>query len=316
METYLLSVIVPAYNAEKKLARCIDSLLKQEHIALQIIIVNDGSADNTRQIAEKYGNRYARVYVLNQENLGTFRARLNGIRLAEAEYITFCDADDFIDQNFYSRAMKLMVNKQADVVEYGYRRIVAGERTKEKLPAEYRLNGKEAVKILLETRIIESYNCNKIYKAEILHAIRIPDGIRMSVEEDRFLNILAFDRADCVTSIPIVGYNYEQDENSSSSVSVRDSGLRTVEAQRFIFNYICLHLPAYEKPAAYDFCARLALSYLYLLKNKRQDETRNIIREFYNLCKQYHINRYFPKNGSLKRILMIQVVYWLASVIK
>ena len=95
----LISVIIPAYNAEKYMDRCLNSIVKQSYNNLQIIVVNDGSTDNTKKILEKFAEADNRIVVINQKNGGVSQARNNGIYIAKGKYMCFVDSDDYIDIN-------------------------------------------------------------------------------------------------------------------------------------------------------------------------------------------------------------------------
>ena len=116
-----ISVIVPIYNAEKYLAECIDSLIHQKHRDLQILLINDGSTDNSLTIAQDFAQRDPRIEIYSQPNQGQGAARNNAMKYATGEWIAFVDADDYIAPNLYSDILPL-ANK-ADVVVHGYQRV-------------------------------------------------------------------------------------------------------------------------------------------------------------------------------------------------
>ena len=91
----LISVVVPVYNVEKYLERCVDSIIKQTYKNLDIILVDDGSQDNSGKICDKYKEKYNNIQVIHQKNQGLSIARNNGLAIAEGNYITFIDSDDW-----------------------------------------------------------------------------------------------------------------------------------------------------------------------------------------------------------------------------
>lgn len=115
-----ISVIVPIYNAEAYLAKCIESLIHQTHRALQIILVNDGSTDDSLTIAQQFAADDQRIQVYSQPNQGQAAARNLGIQYASGEWISFVDADDYIDTQHY--AQLLLHTQDADVILHGYQR--------------------------------------------------------------------------------------------------------------------------------------------------------------------------------------------------
>lgn len=116
-----ISVIVPIYNAEEYLARCIESLIHQTYCALQIILINDGSTDNSLAIAEHYAAQDKRIEVYSQSNQGQAAARNNGLQYATGEYISFVDADDYLELDIYQT---LLVHcNQQDIIHFGFHRV-------------------------------------------------------------------------------------------------------------------------------------------------------------------------------------------------
>ena len=112
---------MPIYNAETYLTKCIESLIHQTYRALQIILVNDGSTDNSLTIARQYAIQDTRIEVYSQSNQGQAVARNNGILYATGDYLSFVDADDYLDTDFYQT---LLVHcDQQDIVHFGFRRV-------------------------------------------------------------------------------------------------------------------------------------------------------------------------------------------------
>ena len=96
----MFSVIVPIYNADKYLCRCIDSILAQTYTHFELLLINDGSFDKSRSICEDYSQKDARVRVFHKENGGVSSARNLGLKEAKEKFVIFCDADDFVERNW------------------------------------------------------------------------------------------------------------------------------------------------------------------------------------------------------------------------
>ena len=109
-----VSVIIPVYNVEKYLRRCLDSVINQTLQELEIICVNDGSTDNSAKILEEYRRKDNRIIILNQENLGQGIARNLGMKIAKGKYIGFVDSDDWIDLNFFEKLYASAEKYKAD----------------------------------------------------------------------------------------------------------------------------------------------------------------------------------------------------------
>ena len=119
MSNELLSVIVPIYNVEKDLAECVKSIMNQTYRNMEIILVDDGSIDNSGKICDDYAKTDERVKVIHQNNKGLINARYTGLSEASAEYVTFVDGDDFIDENMYADLMKLTILHNTDMITCG-----------------------------------------------------------------------------------------------------------------------------------------------------------------------------------------------------
>lgn len=115
MRTPLISVIIPVYNVEKYLHRCLDSVIAQTYQNLEIICVDDGSIDESGRICDQYAVRDARIKVIHQENQGLSAARNRGLDAAEGEYIAFVDSDDYILEDMYKKMLDKLLNYNVDL---------------------------------------------------------------------------------------------------------------------------------------------------------------------------------------------------------
>ena len=120
-----VSVILPVYNVADYLPKCLDSLLAQDlpHNEYEIIVVNDGSTDNSGEIAQQYADKYANITLINQENQGLSGARNTGIKHAKGDYIQFVDSDDYLEENVLGRLMKQVEKDDLDVLRYNYNNV-------------------------------------------------------------------------------------------------------------------------------------------------------------------------------------------------
>ena len=116
----LISVVVPVYNVENYLRKCVDSILNQTYKNLQIILVDDGSTDSSGNICDEYANRDNRIEVIHKKNGGLVSARKAGLKLATGEYISNVDSDDWIEPNMYEEMLENLIQTDADFVNAGY----------------------------------------------------------------------------------------------------------------------------------------------------------------------------------------------------
>lgn len=111
-----ISIIVPIYNVEKYLPQCLDSIINQTYKNLEIILIDDGSTDNSGKICDKYKLLDNRIIVIHKSNGGLSDARNTGINIATGDYISFVDADDFIDKNMYTILFQKINTTNADII--------------------------------------------------------------------------------------------------------------------------------------------------------------------------------------------------------
>ena len=122
-EQIMISVIIPVYNVEKYLGRCIGSVVKQTYNNFEIIAINDGSTDGSLEILNFYSKIDSRIKVINQENQGLARARNRGIQISKGQYLIFVDSDDTIKKTLLKDVLNFAIKKQLDIVTYGYNKI-------------------------------------------------------------------------------------------------------------------------------------------------------------------------------------------------
>ena len=117
-----ISIIIPVYNVEPYLRRCIDSVLEQTMQDYEIVVVNDGSTDNSGSICDQYANQYDQIRVIHKQNGGLSDARNTGIKAATGDYILFLDSDDYLDTDALEK-LWTGVNKNVDIIIGGYKKI-------------------------------------------------------------------------------------------------------------------------------------------------------------------------------------------------
>ncbi|MFE4814809.1 glycosyltransferase family 2 protein, partial [Peribacillus simplex] len=114
-----ISVVVPVYNVESYLKKCLDSILAQTHRNFELILINDGSPDNCGIICEEYREKDSRIKVIHQKNQGVGMARNNGLDIAKGKYIYFCDPDDYLEKNLFADNLKLAEEHSANMLIFG-----------------------------------------------------------------------------------------------------------------------------------------------------------------------------------------------------
>ena len=199
-----VSVIVPVYNTEKYLPRCIDSILTQTFTDFELILVNDGSTDNSGKICDEYAEKDSRIVVAHKENEGANAARKEGVNIASGEWINFVDSDDTITSN----SIELLINNTSDNID-----IVIGQIFKTKRCAEI-LSYFDYRKKILTGKM--AHPVAKLYRRKILIEEIFDLPKKITIGEDMLMNVrLAFTIRQNVKVVPNLIYNYRYRANSA-----------------------------------------------------------------------------------------------------
>lgn len=217
------SIIVPVYNVEKYLQKCLDSIKKQTFKDYEVIIVNDGTKDNSMEIAKKYPYK-----IVNQKNQGLSVARNTGVKQATGEYLIFIDSDDYIEKDLLKKIDNSLKNNP-DVVRYQIKEVYENEINEQKFNEKSFNNetGEEAFKLISKYHFVENAWCyaikRKYYQKE---KFSFKPG---TIHEDFGLIPLVIIKAKTVNSISYIGYNYLQRTNSIMSDSNYQKTKKKVE---------------------------------------------------------------------------------------
>lgn len=208
-----VSVIVPVYNVEDYLERCLDSIINQTYRNLEIILVNDGSTDNCGAICEEYAKKDNRIIVIHKENGGQSTARNTGMDICTGEYIAFVDSDDYIHPETYNSCVYVMQKEDVDFVEFEFKKVYENDPFDDVTDYSYEIHN---VKEVIEGRIRwKKHYClawNKLFKKIFIINLRFPKGL---LHEDSMLfNIYVF-QINKVGYIPLKFYYYFQREGST-----------------------------------------------------------------------------------------------------
>ena len=209
----MISVIIPVYNAEKYLEKCIRSVVEQSYKNLEIILVNDGSTDHSGAICDKWAKKDKRIQVIHKANGGQSDARNAGLDVATGKYIGFVDSDDYIHPEMYISLYEKAKEYSADLIVCGFDRVDAQSDTiivNENMSNEGIVDKKEAL-INICRKVSFVFVWNKLYKRELFHDIRFPKD---KFAEDLFIMPELYDRCTKIVSIIEDLYYYVQTPNS------------------------------------------------------------------------------------------------------
>ena len=215
----LLSIIIPAFNIEQYISRCLDSLINQSYKNIEIIVVNDGSTDSTGDIIDSYVKKDNRIKVIHKKNEGVSIARNTGIHLAKGDYIGFVDGDDTVDDEMFETLIQNAINYNTDISHCGYK-MVFPSRT------DYYYNtgdiviqdNQEGLKDLLKADRVEPGLWNKIYKSSLFEDIRLNENIKYN--EDLLANFYLFKKAKKSVFYDKCLYNYMIRKGSAATKQI------------------------------------------------------------------------------------------------
>ena len=254
-----ISIIVPVYNVEAYLERCVESILKQTYTNLEILLVNDGSTDKSGELCDKLALRDHRIRVIHKENGGLSDARNRGIDEASSNLIGFIDSDDYIDEDMYETLYRQMVASKADLSMCGHYDVY--HQIPEKQVAEiktWELMPEEAIKMVMEAKILSVTAVNKLYKKALFEQLRFRIG---KIAEDAFIMVDLIHQCSKVVATNEKKYYYVHRENSITTQKFSLKFLNVIEAYEQNAKMI-----SENYPDLYDVAImRLNWAYFYVL---------------------------------------------------
>ena len=232
-----VSVIIPVFNTEKYISKCLSSLVNQTLDDIEIICVNDGSTDNSLEIIEKIANNDARIKIINQEHKKQGAARNAGLRIAEGEYIGFVDSDDWIDLNYYEMLYNTAKKYDADIALATNVRIGNGKTKKRLEITEEKTAETLQEKIDIGNQVKNPCPTNKIYRHSMLKENNIiwQEGVYC---EDKLFTIQAIYYANKIVTVPDVNYYYFRNPNSTVHTKSEKHTLDKNNAKKAVLNFL------------------------------------------------------------------------------
>ena len=252
----MISIIVPVYNVEKYLSRCLDSILAQTYTDYELILVDDGSTDTSGALVDEYALKDSRIRAFHGENKGLSGARNRGLDNAKGEYICFVDSDDWIEPTYLKELYDLIEDRQADLAICGYKKnngdICIIQPDEENVTEE---TGVDAIDNLYGAGCLQYIVAwNKLYKKELFDGVRFPMGM---IHEDEVICTQILVRAGKVVRTDRILYNYRVN-NDASIMSVGYS-LKRLD----IIKAIEIRMDLYRKENLRKYYEKDSFKYLY-----------------------------------------------------
>ena len=312
-----ISVIIPVYNAEKYLSRCIDSVLNQTCQDFELILVNDGSSDLSPKICDDYAQKDSRVKVIHKENCGVSSARNTGLEVVLGEYTTFVDSDDYIDADFFDYAYLKSQESDADIFVSG----LVMEKWAQNNIVERSFYKIETAKNYFSKELLEDWGqkfpaicmcgpCCKFYKTSIIKNNFIYFDKSLSCGEDTYFNLHVLENISKIYFSEKIFYHYRR-ENEFSLYSRFHKD--TYEIHNKVYGkmrklMIDLHcnIKSIKKFENYYFCLMLGgiHEYFRFYNQNTKDDKLNLIKKI-ALDKNVQKNRVLNITGYKNKILFL-----------
>ena len=211
-----VSVIIPVYNTEKYISACLESILRQIEVSIEIIIIDDGSTDSSANICDNYAQKYDNIKTLHIKNSGPATAKNEGIKLAQGKYIALTDSDDRMEPSMLYKMVNAGTKHNADIICCNYKQIDENGKISHLnyTNKQYVLNHEEGLIHFFSKDKIYSQCWTKLYKRQLLSSNKIMNDPGLRTDEDFIFNIRAFVHAQTTVIVDEPLYEYTHRENS------------------------------------------------------------------------------------------------------
>lgn len=307
----MISVIIPVYNVENYLEECLNSVQHQTYTNIEVILVNDGSTDNSKMICERYCQEDSRFHLISQTNQGQSVARNVGVEVSTGEFIAFVDSDDVIKANYIEELMKYM-SDDIDIVESIFtvsKKDFLVENSKE-TEILFEGNSQEAVKIF-PNHVLSVNPVTKLYRRSIVEAVPYLEGF---IFEDIYSGIGMLKYIRKIVKIDYVGYYYRQHQSSTMHRTFTEKNLdvfvvcdKLIELYSdseellpyigsFLVDIATMHYQGYiRKGNLYaEFYNQKLAEYVTLTKKNPDLAKASRLIKLYNFCPKYYNSIVFP----------------------
>ena len=307
----MISVIVPVYNVEKYLEECLDSIQNQTYSDIEVILVNDGSLDNSKDICEKYCKEDNRFKLINQANQGQSVARNHGVAASTGEFIAFVDSDDIIRQDYLEVLIRYM-SEEVDIVESQFtvhKKEFFNENYKE-INVIFEGDSEEAVKAVPK-HVLSVNPVTKLYRRSVVEAVPYLEGL---IFEDIYSGVGMLKYIRRIIKSDYTGYYYRQHVTSTMHRTFTEKNLNVFTVSdklielysdkeellpyigSFLVHVITMHYQDYIRkgnPYAKVYNQKLA-EYVAITKKNRELSRKSRMIRLYNICPKYYNSIIFP----------------------
>jgi len=307
-----ISIIIPVYNVELYLEKCIESVINQTYKNLEIILIDDGSPDHCGEICEQFALKDKRIRVIHKENGGLSSARNIGLELFTGDYIGFVDSDDWIENSMYERLLEKAIEVDASIVQCGYQIMTMDGRIKRKhvFRDEVFITNQLILDAYFSQTNIHVVVWNKLYKRNLFENVRMVEG---RLYEDTMASIEIMLQCNRFASIEGVYYNYLFNINSITKSSFTPKKMDAIFAANYVLEKCKTYSPRYINHChilSCLYCLHLFYELQYTSNNEYILIFKKIIVEEFNL----HLNvikrsKEFRNSRINNRILILGFRY-------
>lgn len=301
-----ISVIIPVYNVSNYVEKCVKSVLQQTYEDLEIILINDGSTDDSYDKIKSLSEKYTNLVIHSQQNKGLSATRNKGIELSTGEALFFLDSDDWIEPDTISKLVSAMIEEEVDISICGINQITGSKEVKKVVAQRTLMSGRDAVISYYYRKYdMEPMVWNKLYRKELFSKINFEVGI---LHEDKYFTPRILFYAENVCFIPYVGYNYVfEREGSITTSKLQRKNLQGLDSS--------LHNSVFFLKENEPKLSRLAkikyyvdLSYYYCLY--RFDEVEDISKELHEVTKSEYLKSILLSAREFDIKSMIRITYF------
>lgn len=309
-----ISVIVPIYNGEKYLYKCIDSILNQSLHDIELILVNDGSTDGSKMICHEYKVIDKRVKIIEQENRGVSFARNRGLEVCNGEYICFIDCDDYIPNNYLEKMYSKCISNNVKMAACNIESITEDNNIIwEKVMNEGIYTKEEIMKELLEFKSFNAGPCGKIFHKSIKEQVKFPN--LKTYEDLVFVYRAIYILGDIYYTNEIDYFYIHRDNNSAMQSFIKNPTTDIIKAAYEIIDFIDINMPQIFDTSFYGIISQVMM-YLNVInkidKKWIKNSNKLYIDESQKLLKKYRKKLFINKSIHYKeKILFIIFSYSL-----
>ena len=305
----MISVIVPAFNVESTIIRTLDSILAQTYSEIEVIVVDDGSVDETGRVIDNYASQHKQVMAIHTKNQGVTAARLTGVAQASGEWIGFVDGDDEIEPDMYELLLKNAERYGADISHCGYQMIFADGRISyfHNTGCLIQQDKITALKELLSGTLVEPGLCNKLFRKKLFDSLLYTAVMDRSIRinEDLLMNYILFSNADVSVFQDICKYRYRVRNTSASRVPLNQQKIfDPIRVKQLILDMKINEMTESAEKAYIGTCINVYNS-LVLDKSVQFTREQKIVR---NLIKEH--KTWIPFLSRKQQFLAKLILYW------